>query len=78
MVEGVQNWTRKWPLPETRKGGDLRRIFSKAVEWNMLRKNPTVGVSDPHVEHVEKPYLTDDEMERLHDALVDWEHYALT
>ncbi len=44
----------------------------------MLRKNPTVGVSDPHVEHAEKLYLTDDEMERLHDALVDWEHYALT
>ncbi len=56
--------------------GDLRRIFSKAVEWGLLRSSPAVNVSDPKVEHAEKLYLTEDELKRLHDALVEWERLA--
>ena len=53
--------------------GDLRRIFSKAVEWGLLRSSPAANVADPKVEHAEKLYLTDAEMGRLHAALDEWQ-----
>ena len=56
--------------------GDLRRVFSKAVEWGMLRKSPATAVSDPRVEHSEKLYLTEEETKRLHDAVAEWERLA--
>ncbi|MEM7430691.1 MAG: site-specific integrase [Pseudomonadota bacterium] len=59
-----------------RELGDLRRVFSKAVEWKMLRENPADHVSDPKVERAEKLYLSDDEVDRLHEALDEWKQKA--
>ena len=59
-----------------RELGDLKRIFSKAVEWGLLRQSPAANVPDPKVETSEKLYLTDDEMGRLQDALAEWEQKA--
>ena len=47
-----------------RELGDLKRVFSKAVEWRLLRESPAAGVPDPKVEVSEKLYLTDDEVVR--------------
>ena len=56
--------------------GDLRRIFSKAIEWHLLRRSPAADLADPKVEHAEKLYLTEAEMQRLHDALDEWQQKA--
>ncbi len=67
----------KKPATVKRDLGDLRRVFSKAVEWGMLRQSPATSVSDPRVETAEKLYLTEDEMARLNTALTEWERLAM-
>jgi len=55
--------------------GDLRRVFTKAVEWGFLRQSPATPVSDPKVDSAkERLYLSDEEMARLESALQEWHH----
>ena len=66
----------KKPATVKRDLGDLRRVFTKAVEWGNLRRSPASFVSDPRVEHAEKLYLSDDELRRLDEALKDWDRLS--
>jgi len=66
----------KKPATVKRDLGDLRRVFTKAVEWGNLRRSPASFVSDPRVEHAEKLYLSDDELRRLNDALRAWDQLS--
>ncbi len=63
----------KQPATVKRDLGDLRRVFSKAVEWGYLRRSPASTVSDPKVEHREKLYLSENELRRLHESLCKWD-----
>ncbi|MDJ0709560.1 MAG: site-specific integrase [Woeseiaceae bacterium] len=62
------------PATVTRHLGDLSRVFSKAIEWDMLKKNPVSKVSRPKVDrNATRLYLTKDETKRLTKALDKWE-----
>ena len=61
------------PSTVKRNLGDLRRVFSKAVEWGYLRRSPATPVSDPKVDRQgTKLYLTKAELKRLNTALTKW------
>lgn len=76
-VEGIKNaFVREYkPATVKRNLGDLRRVFSKAVEWDYLRRSPATRVSDPKVDRLgTKLYLSEAELARLHDALDLWDY----
>lgn len=74
-VENLKSTQMRTYKPSTvkRNLGDLRRVFSKAVEWSYLRKSPASSVSDPKVDRKgQKLYLSAAELKRLNKALDAW------
>lgn len=66
------------PATTVRHMGDLSRVFSKAVEWGMLKRNPVSTVSRPKVDRKStRLYLTNDEIKRLTKVLNKWENMSL-
>jgi integrase len=79
-VENIKSRQVKEYAPATAKRNlsDLRRMFSKAVEWDYLRKSPATVVSDPKIDREkQKLYLSEAEVKRLHDALDQWDYTAV-
>ncbi|HNP36483.1 MAG TPA: site-specific integrase [Woeseiaceae bacterium] len=80
MVDLYKGEAMKKYAPATvkRHMGDLSRVFSKAVEWEMLKKNPVSAVSRPRIDKKKtRLYLTEEELKSLSDALNSWESMAL-
>lgn len=47
----------------------LRAVFNQAVEWDMVDRNPVVGVKHPNKDIVKVRYLTKAEIQRLLDVI---------
>lgn len=72
--KSVKKYVEGTKIPRGGKGGANRlldrisAIFNKAVEWNMLEKNPASGIKKHKIKSRDR-FLTESEMPRFFDAL---------
>lgn len=66
------------PATVKRELGELRTLLNTAVKWGYIQRSPAADVKDPKVDRYgAKLYMSDDEVERLRQALEDWKTKGL-